>query len=298
MPAKPFCSIPEQLEILSRRGLRVSASDGDVLLGENYYAVINGYKAPFVDRIASSSSPEERYIAGASFSDIYALYRFDAKLRELMLGYLLRCETRVKSVSAHTFCEHHPEPAAYLDMENYTTRQDYMPGQKAFVADLPKFIEELRYKAVAQRQCKPYIQHYRERYGEVPLWVLVNELTFGNVSYFFNLLPRTEQNQICKRVVHLQHRTEKSVLTPHAMRLTLRALVECRNICAHGDRLYCAKMGPVHDISLFDAVNLMGNILPPETIEEVHGSIRTLSQQFSQESPILTDVLNRFGFIK
>ena len=37
---------------------------------------------------------------------------------------------------------------AYLDMENYTTRQDYMPGQKAFVADLPKFIEELRHKAV------------------------------------------------------------------------------------------------------------------------------------------------------
>ena len=38
--------------------------------------------------------------------------------------------------------------AACLDMENYTTRQDYMPGQKAFVADLPKFIEELQHKAV------------------------------------------------------------------------------------------------------------------------------------------------------
>ena len=38
--------------------------------------------------------------------------------------------------------------AACLDMENYTTRQDYMPGQKAFVADLPKFIEKLRYKAI------------------------------------------------------------------------------------------------------------------------------------------------------
>ena len=33
-------------------------------------------------------------------------------------------------------------------MENYTTRQDYMPGQKAVVADLPKFIEKLRHKAV------------------------------------------------------------------------------------------------------------------------------------------------------
>ena len=33
-------------------------------------------------------------------------------------------------------------------MENYTTRQDYMPGQKTVVANLPKFIEELRYKAV------------------------------------------------------------------------------------------------------------------------------------------------------
>ena len=33
-------------------------------------------------------------------------------------------------------------------MKNYNTRQDYMPGQKAVVADLPKFIEELRYKAV------------------------------------------------------------------------------------------------------------------------------------------------------
>lgn len=33
-------------------------------------------------------------------------------------------------------------------MENYNTRKDYMPGQKTFVADLPKFIEELWHKAV------------------------------------------------------------------------------------------------------------------------------------------------------
>ena len=37
---------------------------------------------------------------------------------------------------------------ACLNMKNYNTRQDYMPGQKAFVADLPKFIEELRHESV------------------------------------------------------------------------------------------------------------------------------------------------------
>ena len=53
-----------------------------------------------------------------------------------------------------------------------------------------------------------FVAHYIASYGEVPLWVLSNDLTFGNMSHFFQLIKRGDQNSVCKYLFETTLRTE------------------------------------------------------------------------------------------
>ena len=43
-----------------------------------------------------------------------------------------------------------------------------------------------------------YINYYRSTYGNIPLWVLVNVLTFGNLSKMYQVFPQSLQSKVCK----------------------------------------------------------------------------------------------------
>lgn len=47
---KEFGAIAEQIVILESRGMMVGKEAAAVLLRENYYSIINGYKDPFLDK--------------------------------------------------------------------------------------------------------------------------------------------------------------------------------------------------------------------------------------------------------
>ena len=80
---KPFKTIEEQGELLEARGVATDDDTPEVLLREGYYSVVNGYKAPFIDKEKSESAKDDRYLPGTSFADIYALFMFDRELRML-----------------------------------------------------------------------------------------------------------------------------------------------------------------------------------------------------------------------
>ena len=80
---KPFKTIKEQVELLEARGVATDDDTPEVLLREGYYSVVNGYKAPFIDKEKSESAKDDRYLPGTSFADIYALFMFDRELRML-----------------------------------------------------------------------------------------------------------------------------------------------------------------------------------------------------------------------
>ena len=61
--------------------------------------MINGYKQPFLQQNVSG----EKYIAGTTLEEIYALYEFDRKLRIVTLEYILEIEKQVKALVAYCF---------------------------------------------------------------------------------------------------------------------------------------------------------------------------------------------------
>ncbi|MFU0825922.1 MAG: Abi family protein [Clostridium sp.] len=121
---KPFKTHRQQLRILrDERGLTIN--DGSramrILERENYYALINGYKDLFLikDDTNRPVSPE-KYMDGASFDEIYALYCFDRDLRNILLKELLKFESNIKSKLSYQFSQEYREPNAYLNMLNYS----------------------------------------------------------------------------------------------------------------------------------------------------------------------------------
>ena len=74
--------------------------------------------------------------------------------------------------------------------------------------------------------------HAQKKYGNVPLWVLTNALTFGNISKMYMLLPQDLQIKISKSYPYINERQ---------MIFILSVLVKFRNVCAHGERLFTYK---------------------------------------------------------
>ena len=86
------------------------------------------------------------------------------------------------------------------------------------------------------------IKHYIEEHGSVPLWVLVNYLTIGNLSYLYATLKDSEKNTIAKYYSDKYAKQYKpaSTLTISSkdMESALKIFNLVRNQCAHDERLF------------------------------------------------------------
>ncbi len=81
--------------------------------------------------------------------------------------------------------------------------------------------------AIATEKSK-YVKHYVVKYGYVPLWVLVNSITLGRLSNFYNLMNQSERIEIAK----------KWNIKEEDLRQYIKILAICRNLCAHDERIY------------------------------------------------------------
>ena len=96
MEQKTYKTYRQLLNKLRSRGMVINkGSQGSrvmrILEQENYYNVINGYKALFLEREATDTV-DEKYKEGTTFDEVYALYCFDREIRNTYLKYLLKIE--------------------------------------------------------------------------------------------------------------------------------------------------------------------------------------------------------------
>ncbi|MCI8284991.1 MAG: Abi family protein [Firmicutes bacterium] len=227
--AKIFTTTKEQIKILKKRGVTIKNDDRveRILEKTTYYNIINGYKDIFID---SKSTDGERYLEGTNFDEIYELYLFDNKIRALFLEYLLEIENMIKTVIANEFSKKYGRND-YLKIDNFNTsinkHDKITPAQK--VGAITNLISGIQKEISNQlSNNNPMISHYILQEGYVPMWVLVNILTFGTISKFYSNLKQQDQNNI-SRVFNLQ---------PAEMQSILSILTIYRNQCAHAGRLY------------------------------------------------------------
>lgn len=231
--AKTFSSTNSQLRKLRSRGMIISNGSRAkrIIELENYYNLINGYKQLFLDK--TYAGPDEAYLPGTKFEEVYALYLFDRELRNIFIRYILEIENNIKSVLAHDFSGKYGHDN-YLKVSNFDTSvktwEKKTSAQK--IGDISDLISNLQHEIARQlSKNNPMIAHYMLEYGYVPLWVLVNTLTLGTISIFYSYLIQRDQNDIGRHFM----------LKPDEMNSFLQVLTIFRNACAHDERLYNLK---------------------------------------------------------
>lgn len=189
----------------------------EILKQTSYYSLIGGYKDIFKNPTTKKYKDETR------FEDIVELYYFDERLRQLFLRYLIKIENEVKSLVSYYFSEKNGESQkAYLDKANYN-----YTGKKN-QRDIDRLIKILEGYIIKPTDYH-YINHAQRKYGNVPLWVLTNALTFGNISKMYMLLPQDIQVKISRNYPCINESQLVSILA---------VMVKFRNVCAHGERLF------------------------------------------------------------
>lgn len=195
---KSFATHDEQLAILKSRGLAIEdeAAARRVLSRDNYYALIDGYKEPFLERDETKNPyGEELYETGTTFNHILALYQFDRKLRLLVLGELLKFERSIKSKLAYRFSERFPEVDSFLDSANYSPDEIHFHERDRITATLNNLIESHRKR---HRVRYPELREFYEKHKNLPLWVLVNFLSLGQITNFYTVIDQDLRTRIAQ----------------------------------------------------------------------------------------------------
>lgn len=235
---KQFFTYEQQLNKLkNEKQLTISnpAYAEEVLEKLGYYSLIGGYKNLF--KHASSG----KYIYGVTFEEIVSLYYFDEELRTLFLKYILHVERHMKSMMSYYFCEKYGDSQnAYLNKNNYNL-------SKRNTFEIERLVKSLN-KTISLPSNYAYITHHAKVYGNVPLWVAMNALTFGQVSKMYQYAPTDIRTKIAKRFGGISEKQLHQLIT---------IVARCRNVCAHGERLYSFRIREtIPDMPLHKKLNI------------------------------------------
>lgn len=303
--AKEFKTLDELIALLESRGVETDGETKRQLIRESYYAIVNGYKGPFLDRENMAGTNEDLFLPGTRFEWIYSLFMFDRDLRGIAFKFITRAEAIMKNSLVYAFCEAYPDPNAYLDISSYVDADNFLVPESGKLKkrrlhqrNLATLLRILNGK-VGGKSEKGFIKHYIDHYGFVPLWVLSNDLTFGNMAHFYQLQRRGIQNKTCKLVLEgSDKQNEGGRITPLQLLHSFSVLVDFRNLCAHDDRLYCAKTGRSHDIAFANMAVELKRILPEDEMENFLNEINGLFESYGSKLHGVDRIrlINEMGF--
>lgn len=218
MKSKTFKTLDEQIEILKSKGLHIGDLEKakKILLRENYF-FLSGYRVLFM-----KSKKDERFIEGTTFEELYAMFVFDRRVRNIVFKNLLIIENNIKSLISYQLSRKYGyKEKEYLNPKNFS--KDPMKSRQVYDV-LNKVKRQIRTN-VKQHSAT---MHYSINYGYIPLWVLVKVLSFGIVSELYHILDDSDQIEISK-LYNLDSET---------LEIYLSILANYRNLCAHEDILY------------------------------------------------------------
>ena len=210
---KPYLDERQHVALLKSRGLLVADESvaAEFLSRVNYYR-LSGYAIPFLQN-------RERFLDGARFDELLAVYRFDRVLRDLLSEALEAAELAYRTILARKWSKA-LGPLGYRDPLNFR--------------NLVQFENQVRHfdKTVSDSN-ELCIVHIRETYGttQVPIWALVEVETFGPLTRLFENAIAELQGAVA----------DEFEIRPYPLKSYLQHLRVLRNFCAHHARLFGRK---------------------------------------------------------
>lgn len=204
--AKPFLTIPEQINRLRERGMEcgTDAYASSVLVRYGYYR-LSGYWHLFR---AAPELPERRFdddgrevrldtfVPGTRLDRVVALYEFDHTLRSRLGDVLSMIEAAFRFFIGHRLGRigafAHRDPRALGCMAR-VSGQEGVP-----TTAYREWLEE--YDRHEKRARDNFVLHFRNKYGpHLPIWVATEVMSFGVLSELYRLMPQADQEILAAR---------------------------------------------------------------------------------------------------
>jgi abortive infection bacteriophage resistance protein len=208
---KPWISYRDQVSLLQSRGLIISDPEAaaETLSHIKYYR-FSGYGLAF-------ETTRHTFNPGTTFESIITAYEFDRQLRRLVLEATEWAEIDFRTAVSHEFARQYG-PLGHTNENNFFGRFRHA-----------EWLERVR--SQSERSNEVFVDHFKEHYREfpdLPIWALVEIISFGDLSRLYSGQLREDQRRIAKR-----YRRQ-----PSEIATWLHHLTYIRNLCAHYGRLW------------------------------------------------------------
>lgn len=222
MELKKPMTIDEQIEKMKAHGMVIDdEEEAKRILAELNYYRLTGYVLQY-----RKSADKSDYIPGLTFDTMCQIYAFDEAMRDILRKYIEKVEIYYRTLISHSFsmakCVNPPHDQHY-DETNFFNKKGYAEVMDSFKKERNYYKDSL------------IVKHHKQKYGnKMPLWVIVELLSFSNVSKLYNTMYISEKQQIADVVGVGIEKLENH----------LHCLAVLRNKCAHAARLYNTEFNP------------------------------------------------------
>lgn len=223
---KPFRTLEEQADIILSRGCVGEKADIiERLRFVNYYR-FSGYLYPYRQEDPTSLKKLEKFVPGTNFNDVWNTYRFDRRLRILLLDAIERIEVALRTRVAYLWSESTKNESGV-----YVSNPQISPEmlQRSFYSEFLKAVQK-NYD-ISSADCA--VHHKMNGFKNVkdlPIWVFVEFMTFGNFRPLIdNGLSGSVKNALAKSFNLKNSKKLSSIVS---------LIREVRNACAHHSRVW------------------------------------------------------------
>lgn len=209
---KPHLSYSEQIELLKSRGLIIPDIHYATLkLKHISYYRLSAYFLPFY-------TDKEVFQSDTTFEKIIDVYHFDKELRSLTFNAIEKIEIFLRTSVSYNLSKEHGA-FGYMNKENLCLhkKDDYT----WLIKDLTKEMK---------RSKETFVKHFKTKYKqeELPIWMVVEIISFGTLSKLYSLLCPGTQKEILNEVN----------LPSSIFKNWLHVFSYVRNTSAHHSRLW------------------------------------------------------------
>jgi len=220
---KQILTIAQQLQSYIDAGMTIT-SRGDVekaLKSVGFYR-LRGYSFHLYDNSA------KKYVPGTKFEDILKLYHFDQELSVLIFSMISKIEValRVRLVEALLV---HRDALILQDSSIFKEKKIYWQNMSTIASEIA-------------RSNDVFIKHnFGNHEGEVPVWAVVEVLSFGTLSKIIKNLKTGKGSAYSILATNYQYISKKGNLVNPSQKMFaswVQGISVLRNMCAHNSRIY------------------------------------------------------------
>lgn len=186
-----------------------------ILRHENYYR-LSGYMVDFLD-------DQDMFLPNVTFEQIYNIYKTEKEIRSTLFELINDIEVYLKTQVGNYFSLKYG-PDGYLNPYNFkhNHRKEYGDA-----VSLLKKCDDI----IKKNPDNLIVKHHREKYGGfLPIWAIVELMSFGSISKFFSIMKTEDKKAIC--------RIGFNDITYDKLESFYHCITYLRNQCCHYQRFY------------------------------------------------------------